>query len=199
MLKNSSFVRAAVNKPFYYYLQVLLTFSPCHVIGIIFAAVLVISIARHLWYNKKSIKLNEISNSPSAISMAHIIVFSLWPASFLVGLTLLGLRGSGYQSRFLLPLLPATAILCSIAVNSVSSNFKSGALLVSLMFALCIIYSVIHSLYYGTLYAPVFAELEFSLVDIVKGILTNPYVPPGSRESYDETVKFMAHFGLNRR
>eukprot|EP01034_Spumella_vulgaris_P027783 gene27783-34553_t len=55
-------------------------------------------------------RANSTTNNDNFTAMSKIVVYSLWPASYLLCLTLLGVRGAGYQSRFLLPLLPATAI-----------------------------------------------------------------------------------------
>lgn len=201
MLRQSSFVRAAVNKPPYYYLQVLVSLSPCHVIGIILGAVLALNLVKLSWRWWSS-QNSTVSMSSRNVAFYKLVVFSLWPASFLAGLMLLGVRGAGYQSRFLLPLLPASAILCSVAVNIFTvlpSRNGSELLLLLLVVVLCLMYSAMHSVYYGVLYAPLFAELDFSLVDIVRGILTSPYSPPSGRDSFEDTVKFMAHFGLNRR
>jgi hypothetical protein len=59
-------------------------------------------------------------------------------------------------------------------------------------------YGAIHCLYYGVLFSPLFADLDHSLVDIIISTLQNSYYAPPSRESFELTLKFMKHFGLNR-
>eukprot|EP01032_Pedospumella_encystans_P015032 gene15031-17232_t len=76
-----------------------------------------------------------------------LLLFSLWPVGFLVGLTVLGSAGSGFQSRFLMPMLP---------------------------------------------------DLDVSLVDILCSILQSVYSAPASREEFRGTLKFMGHYGLVR-
>ncbi len=317
MLENSPFVLAAVNKPFYYYVQVLCEFTPCHVIGVLFALILgamwcacvvcqlcvkgsggggggdrnhntnsttldtvntdastatfnatvvadgsgltaadatalaasatsavrrrkptalsVIGVGTTNRVTRKSTKQHTIAATESSATTtndtheyvtrttasktshllftAKIVVFSLWPASYLFCLTVLGAMGAGFQSRFLMPMLPATAILCAIAVHSIVSSGSSDstggssgssscssnvmyATVCNTLFTLCIIYSTLHTVYYGILYAPLYAELEYSVRDVLIHILTHNYHSPQSRESFQDTLKFMEHFGL---
>jgi hypothetical protein len=64
--------------------------------------------------------------------------------------------------------------------------------------SLCCMYSLLHTLYYGVLFAPLFAELDVNLFDILKHMLLHPYKPPPNRESFVQTLTYMAHFGLIR-
>lgn len=95
--------------------------------------------------------------------------------------------------------------MCAIVVNvfsipSLRNTIRSSEeLLLGLVVLIGIVYSSFHCLYYGVLYAPLFAELDYSVVDIVRGVLASPYSPPSTREAYEEALKYMTHFGLNKR
>jgi len=144
-----------------------------------------------------------------------ILVFALWPVGFLAGLTFLGSLGSGFQSRFLMPMLPGSAILSAVCVVWVQRTVRTVSgdgvrrrgdmhsrkvLSVACMtvLLLCMMYSMVHVFYYGVLYAPLFADLDVSVVDIVCSVLRSAYFAPDSRESFQATLSFMSHFGLLR-
>jgi hypothetical protein len=59
-------------------------------------------------------------------------------------------------------------------------------------------YSSLHCLYYGVLFAPLYADLDHSVLDIMDGILRSDYHPPATRDSYEMMMRYMAHFGLTR-
>ena len=121
-------------------------------------------------------------------------VLCLWPVVILVGMTVLGSVGAGFQTRFLLPILPATAILAGVPMALSSQN--SISLLLGLFF-LC--YMCLHTLYYGVLFSPLFADLDHSLLDILKIILSHPYYKPPDKDSFIGILNFVRHFGLDRQ
>lgn len=298
MLQRSSFVRAAVNKPWHTYLYTLYSIAPVHIVGIVGTIVLamcsVSKVSERVVYglivlcggdsenvNRPATEYagtditvvgsiatsdgdsNDIANSadisttsmdrraslrrrckePSVttanpvltstsvvnppLTTQHplslplppvkaymdavdpfvltLLLFSLWPVGFLVGLTLLGSAGSGFQSRFLMPMLPGSAILTTLCVHwvhltsstvSYKDRFMSTACRV--VVGVFMMYSVMHVFYYGVLYAPLFADLDVSLVNILCSMLQNVYFAPASREEFRATLKFMAHYGMVR-
>jgi len=126
-------------------------------------------------------------------SYIHFIHFR--PLSFLFGLTCLGIAGGGYQTRFLLPIFPATSILSGYCVMTSICEGNVFSLVVQV---LLIVYGAMHTLYYGILYPPLFADIDYSLVDIINGILANAYVPPNSKDSFLFVIEHMKHYGLYR-
>ena len=44
-----------------------------------------------------------------------------------------------------------------------------------------------------------FADLDFSAVGIVAGILRSTYHAPPDRETFETILRFMEHFGLTRK
>ena len=152
----------------------------------------------------------------------RVAVFALWPAGFLLGHTLLGCAGGTFQTRFILPALPATAVLAAAYVagaagggrvsgtidksGTVTSRFVLGGDAAaaagttrSAVCALLLAYASLHTLFYGVLYAPMFADLDFSAVGIVAGILRSTYHAPPDRETFETILRFMEHFGLTRK
>lgn len=153
----------------------------------------------------------QSTEPPSAVRpvvsmcMLQVLVLSLWPLSFLVGLTLLGSLGSGFQSRFLLPMLPVTCLLSVYFVQwaQQQATADKGDLIMrclsnalAVVMQLYVVHSVLNVLYYGIMFAPLYADLDVSVVDIVCGILSSAYHAPVSRESFQEMMMFVKHFGL---
>eukprot|EP01036_Dinobryon_divergens_P034784 gene34784-44988_t len=191
MLDNSPFVRAAIHKPYHTYFSTLLTFSPMHLFGLLFCSltivVMIFAVAVTCF---RPISVDDDDDDDSEppkeadsgrrrnyigdvlrrnAVMVKLCVFSLWPLSFLVGLTLLGVMGAGFQSRFLLPLLPATAIL-----------------------------AVLHSCVYGMMFAPLFGDLDLNIVGMMDSMYENPLKSPSSEETWQQILQYLRHFGLER-
>jgi hypothetical protein len=151
----------------------------------------------------------------------RIAVFTLWPIGFLLGHTMLGCCGGTFQTRFILPILPATSVLAASYVartgkgrlsgkiektSTVTSNFVLGGDTAaaanttrSAVCAMLLCYGAMHTLFYGVLYGPMFADLDFSVVGIVAGILRTTYYAPPDRDTFEIILKFMEHFGLARK
>jgi hypothetical protein len=120
----------------------------------------------------------------------------------------LGKLGSGFQNRFILPIIPATSILFAISSSflkecSKSKNLKKYPVLAALveisqfMFDILLPYSSVLCLFYGIMFSPLFADLNANLFDIIATILSNSYHSFTSVESFTETYKFLLHFGIN--
>ena len=71
-----------------------------------------------------------------------------------------GRLGAGYQTRFILPILPATSILASVLINYTINNTSSQSIKDTLVSVL-ISYSSMHLIYYGIMFPPLFADLEY--------------------------------------
>lgn len=243
MLETAPFVAKAVGRPWWFYLHTLLWLSPLHLVGLLFVAVLVAHLCGFLCPTAQSACGQRSCHSCDSRQLltVRLLVFSLWPIGFLGGLTLMGSRGSGFQSRFLLPLLPATCILVAAAVTMSVASFlfplhelptiaeqskgkekgkktaessveKRGVensgkdsvqptislrhvsllSVLLLLIVVLLLYSFTHSFFYGTLFAPLFAEVEYSVRHVLIAALSHPYQPLASKEA----MKFLRHFGL---
>mmetsp|Transcript_31093 Transcript_31093/g.44663 ORF Transcript_31093/g.44663 Transcript_31093/m.44663 type:complete len:657 (-) Transcript_31093:28-1998(-) len=238
MLRNSPFVRAAVDKPMFTYITTLLQVAPIHLYGLLFCAVVIplYILSRTIYTNctfmwkKSDVKGSTVTeghvrdcSSPDPTSSSEIplyehflltklCILSTWPTAFLVGLTIIGSFGSGFQARFLLPIVPATASLSAIVVSVLQAqlnttittsvdtlNGRTIAVTFSIVvFDVMVVVSAFHCLFYGVLFAPLFADLDVSVWDLLSCIWKNPLSMPTSHDSWLETVRFLKHFGLNR-
>ena len=138
--------------------------------------------------------------------IVKLCVFSLWPLSFLVGLTLLGAMGAGFQSRFLLPLLPATAVLGSVTVyvlysyclllrptDSILHMIVTSSIS---LFDVLLFVAVIHSCVYGMMFAPLFGDLDMNIVDMIDSMHENPLRILSSQDTWQQILQYLRHFGL---
>ena len=110
--------------------------------------------------NFNTIKDTNNSNVTFDRFSASVLVLSIWPLTFLIGLSILGRLGAGYQTRFILPILPATSVLASILINYTISNTSSQSIKDTLVLVL-VSYSAMHLIYYGIMFPPFFADLEY--------------------------------------
>ena len=231
MLDNSPFVRAAIHKPYHTYFSTLLTFSPMHLFGLLFCSltivVMIFAVAVTCF---RPISVDDDDDDDSEppkeadsgrrrnyigdvlrrnAVMVKLCVFSLWPLSFLVGLTLLGVMGAGFQSRFLLPLLPATAILGSVTVyvlhsycllkrSTTNSFFHMIVATSASLFDLLLLVAVLHSCVYGMMFAPLFGDLDLNIVGMMDSMYENPLKSPSSEETWQQILQYLRHFGLER-
>lgn len=198
MIERFPFVRAAVHRPWYFYFQALLSVSPLQLVGLLFGAM----IALH--------GLGRLRRPEGGSLLTNLAVFSSWSWAYLAGLTLVGIAGGGYQTRFLLPALPCSSIFASLAIDqlsafshrSASSTGSTIACMVQVLETLllgALGYSAILAVYYGVLYPPLFSDLEYGLGDILRTILSSPLSSPSSRDVSHEIADFIHHFGLIRR
>ena len=82
--------------------------------------------------------------------------------------------------------------------NSSSSSMHLYECILSYIVIMYMIYSSSITLYYTVLYAPLYADVDTSIIDVLTMILSNPYYHPSSKEVFQETLQFMHHFGLDR-
>ena len=119
-----------------------------------------------------------------------IVGLTFWILGVLGGHTFIGVIGGGYQSRFLLPMIPPCCILTALAWNS-----KREELIIP--FVLCICYGVMGSLFYGVMFSPLFADFENSIFGIIFNvILRSPVHPLSSQFTATEVASFMKHYGV---
>lgn len=185
MLRHSKFVAAAVAKPYHYYFSTLSVFSPIHIVGLAVGVILSGRIALKLFFVCDQTWAKFYSRQDDIIA-----VLLLWPLGFLVGLTILGVLGAGFQTRFLAPILPATSILGSYcAINGQHTMFIG-------LFSLLLAYSAIHFFVYGILLAPLLADLDYSVWNIIYTIIISPYHSPETTDKFVDVLKFLKHYGI---
>jgi hypothetical protein len=176
MIDMSPYLQSIISKPFHTYCSSMLIYSPVSLAGIV--------------YGFSNIYCQDIDN----------FILVVWPLAFIVALTLLGVFGAGYQLRFLTPVLPASSVLAGYCMDGYLNNrdsLFSVAVPVGIVLLLC--YSAIHCLYYGVLFAPLYAEFDETLVGVLLSLLTAPYYAPQDRLEMQNIFKFLAHFGLSRK
>lgn len=194
MIERSKFLQQILSKPYYSYFLTLTTISPLHMVGIIVGVVCCFSLFT-LWISGR-FHLEEERNPCHALtgtwkSSLQLLSLWIWPMSFVLALTFLGALGSGFQNRFILPIVPATSILAAYAWVSLDSCYLP-------MWCILLCYAAFHVVYYGILFPPLFADLDMSLGEIIKNLLESYYSPPSSPHSSKEMLQFMRHFGLHR-
>ena len=173
MLQNSAFLRMAIAKPALYYFESLVKFCPLHAVGLVWG---IVQLVRPPTDNNSNAKGR---------------VLLLWPCAFLVALSALGFCGAGYQNRFLLPCLPATAILGALAI---SSGLESPIIVA--FSAVALAYSALHCLYYGVLFAPLHADLTLSAFEMVQVILrADGFQPLWGKEQFEDVLRWLQQFG----
>ena len=120
-----------------------------------------------------------------------LAILSLWPLGFLGGLTIIGILGAGFQVRFILPAIPPLIFIFAMSFrNQEINSLEYGVYMVFLG------YCAMNCLFMGIMYAPLFADLDVSVAEVVEGVLGNMYAAPASREAFQAVLGFMAHFGL---
>lgn len=188
------------------YVQTLLEYTPVHLAGLV-----AVSISIGLFSICYLIK----SGSPSHIMSGTIMlaVISVWPLAYIASLTVLGAAGAGFQSRFLLPALPATAVLTSIValpedfMNALPNEKKDKSFkrfmnaknnnAVVIIVVLLVLVGAFHTIYYCVLYPNLFADFEVSIADVIGQMLSSPLRPLESKTALSEMANFMIHHGLN--
>lgn len=196
MIERSLYLQAAMSRNTAAYLIDLFKFSPLQLVGLLLglAAVVCVSVSLLLQLLKRgrgggggveageSLKAKDSQRELSLESCA-LASFSLWPLGFVAGLTLIGALGGGFQVRFIVPLLPATSVLASLAVARADSALQPLA-------AVLLVYAAMHCLFYAVLYSPLFADMHATVFDIIRTILESPHEAPAT------DMHFMKHFGL---
>ena len=198
MVKNFPFLQRALSHPFHFYFSTLSKIAPIHLVALLIPPILVLrSLFVLTTKQKKNQNQNQNQDQDQNVTgilinqeTIHILTLWIWPVSFLLGLTIVGVSGGGYQSRFMLPILPATSILSGYYLTS---NKKIAPACMVLLHV-----GVLHFMFYGVLYYPMFSEFEYNIFDIIWCILSSPQYFPASQENYQQILKFMSHYGLNR-
>jgi hypothetical protein len=192
MISKSVYLQEVTSRHPFTYLTRLFTLNPLHFIGLLFGTLFIFILLYQLQRSCNS------SPPPSSHHLApllpslplHIALLAIWPLSFLLGLTLIGLLGGGYQIRFILPILPATSILTAICITS------SGMRVVPLV-NLLLCYASFHLLYYSILYPPLIADFDVTIFEILEMIVTSTLdLDSQSKDSLLSIYKYMKHFGL---
>jgi hypothetical protein len=191
MISNSLFLQQATQRHPFSYITRVFAVSPLHTIGLLFGLFLLL---KGIFYTITRLSRYSVSGEESPSRPSHSVrrlaLLSVWPLAFLGGLTLIGVLGGGYQTRFVLPVLPATAILAGVAIQKGGSQITP---LVSLL--LC--YSALHVMYYGVLFTPLVADFNESIFEIMALIVTSVENVNSDREFMMKMLKYMKHFGLN--
>ncbi len=91
---------------------------------------------------------------------AHELPVVLWVVAFWIGATMFGLRGGGYQTRYLAPAYPALALLAAATI----ARFRVPGL--GLVVALAG-YGMMNALMYAVLDTPGLADFQFSAASIL--------------------------------
>jgi len=92
LIKVYPFIRMMVNRPWHFYFTCWAVIAPVYLLTFF-----------NILYSIKSKRI-----SPEII----------WAFSFLIPLTLLGLNGWGFQTRYVVPAIPALAILCANVLDT---------------------------------------------------------------------------------
>lgn len=198
-------------KPWHHYLTApLLTISPVHLVGLSFGLVHSLRFATHLarrLYWSVVVDSSLLDKHHDAVSIAYsgrITVLFVWAMGVLVGHSLLGVLGAGFQTRFLMPMLPATSMLTALALTSrfpPAANTTWASCVQSIInpiVALLVIYGALHAVYYGVLFAPLYGDLEHSVVHWLITIMKTPSKDPGSREIFTVILQYIKHYGIDR-
>lgn len=163
----------AVNRVIWHYPLVLMTTHPLQALGLglcLAAVIAVLSGDHRPW-------------------VLRLVVFTTYPLSLLIGLTVIGALGGGYQARFLLPLLPGLSLMTALAWTK-NQHRMPGAPLV-----LCC-YAAVMTFYY-LLTAPQAADVDTrSLFDIIACALQYPHPHVESPGDAALLRQYARHYGL---
>lgn len=186
MLAQSSFVHAAVtSKPWYFYLEQSCTILPFFLVAFLVVAgsgaVTVCSRTKksdghgqvnHQDHQHHHHQADDVNTVWTALTILGTILLA-----FVMGLTLLGALGMGYQTRFILPLSPIVAIIVAVFTEELSTLKVSSPLTVAWidqMLSMIMVLTAIHGWYYGVQYPTRYADLGGGVFDILASILRHP-------------------------
>ena len=141
------------------------------------------------------------------------LILALWVGGFIGGMSLLGATcGSGFQMRFVLPATPALAVLVAEAATTKTMTVLTTSATVarpasqplSTLAAAGLLIGAAHCLYFGVLFAPLYAELGgvgdhpvdvWVLAATARGT-TVPYPLP---DDIQRALGVLGHFGIQLR
>ena len=199
MISQSIYLQEVINRHSLSYITRVFSVNPIHSIGLLFGTIfLFVLVVKAIYsfikyYSNNSIEHNnnEIKNNFN-LSYFEILlsILILWPLSFLIGLTMIGLFGGGYQTRFILPILPATSILSSICIYVTGQKVMP---LICILFC----YTSFHIVYYSILYPPLVADFDVSIFDIINVMLQSTLDSETmTKDTLIKTYSYMAHYGF---
>jgi hypothetical protein len=201
MVAASPFLQRAIAKGAGAYVDILLRFAPVYLIGLSFP---VLGIGGGL--------LRDASFTVSSvIQHSRYLMIDMWalPAGYLLGLSVLAAMGAGAQSRFMLPALPALAVLVGLAAAdshrpSLPEGSRPGRMaavrpptVLTPIIAILVAYGALHTLWYGVCFPSLFADLDVSVADVISTALRAPMLAPPSLAAAEAAWAQLRHFGLN--
>lgn len=231
MVAASPYLQQCLSRPPYAYLANLAVFSPFCIIALIYTIVSTVkSLSLYDWNRQlnyscsanltvqtafsHSSDVNNVQAESESVSKSiksqakqtnidiQTAVFGLWPICFLVGLSVLGYCGAGYQTRFLLPAVPGFCVLAAAALinifNYANNNNMTSSLMTAIMCFILLLNNCFYITYYGILFAPLYSDLNHSFLDILTTILSTLYHQPASNTEFNQILAYLAHFGVNR-
>lgn len=175
MLAQSSFVHAAVTgKSWYFYFEQSCTILPFFLVAflvVVWATIVAVpSIIR-------SQPVSHGGNQSDGDVWMALGVLGTILVAFVMGLTLLGTLGMGFQTRFILPLSPIVAIIVAVFTEELSSLKASSpvtATWIDHVLSMIMVLTAIHGWYYGVQYPTRYADLQGGVFDIVASIIRHP-------------------------
>lgn len=181
MLAQSSFVHAAVTgRPWYFYLEQSCTVLPFFLVAflVVVVAAVVSACSRKRKFDGQVLvnPKHQQSDDVDVLWMALTILGTILLA-FVVGLTLLGALGMGYQTRFILPLSPIVAIIVAVFTEELATLKLSSPLTaawIDQMLSMIMVLTAIHGWYYGVQYPTRYADLHGGVFDVLASILRHP-------------------------
>jgi hypothetical protein len=199
MLEKYPFVRRAVMKPWYTYLLSITAISPLHCFGLCVFSALIVRFFFHKFVVPHILTGKVLAEKKVLSIFKSLTEIGLLPLSFLFFLTILGLLGGGYQTRFILPILPfscfVTSLVMELLYSTKASNWCLCVSVLECFFLLSFVYSTALTFYYGTLFAISYADLEYSLIDIVFQILSSPFQAGMVNNDFYHLI---GHYGIIR-
>jgi hypothetical protein len=189
MIKKSTFLQTAVRQPYYFYLRSVLVLNPLYLPG------LLTGIGCGVCVLIRAVRFSHTEMNDEFYRQCKLAVFALWPLSFITAFSALGILGAGFQTRFILPMVPCCCCLTAVSISKLTARVGSTAVIVP---SVLLAYASIHSFYYGVLFAPLFADLDFNVWDIIWDLLDALYYPPRDQNTFKECVQWVRHYGVNR-
>jgi hypothetical protein len=185
------FLQQAVQRPWHHYFTLLCTLHPAYLLGLVLVLACAGQAYRRVRRQQQQLQMDDA---------LRLLVLALYPLSFLLALTLLGMLGAGYQARFLLPALPGLALLGAVAIHLLLRRWGDNAGLQVLLLLLGA-YAAMHALYYGLLAPTLHADVEQSVFSMLRVVLQSHFPRlvgggGGGREEQARLEQVLRHFGL---
>jgi hypothetical protein len=176
MIAQSTFVRAAVTQQSWlFYFQQFASVLP------LFFLALCIGFGSLFLIGSSCTSVQEIVGDTN---FSVVSILSVYLYTFVLGMTILGIFGAGYQTRFLLPCSPAVAIIVSTFLETISTGMPPSSQypksnIASVLFVwmeqfiyLIVIVSVINGWYYGVQFPTKYADINAGgVLDFIAAIL----------------------------